>query len=181
MAGRPRKPGKRTKTGRLARSYDKGTERAQDRSERFGTDACDAIGRAYRSGLLGTQGKTLLDMARSIYRAYWPMLGTGKITCTLGERTSGTILIDDARKQKTEAWVLDQIRRVDALGPSVRRTFDQLVIDPMPDEGPDWLDRIIAKLPKHGDMDKLGLAVFGLEVLCGIDNRSTAISIARNE
>lgn len=181
MAGRPRKPGKRTKSGRLARNYDKGTERAQERSQHFGTDGYDAIGRAYRSGLLGEQGKTLLDMARSIYRAYWPMLETGKITCTLGDRTGGAISIDDARKQRTEAWLLSQTRRVDGLGVNVRRAFDQLVIDPMPDEGPDWLDRIIAKFPKHGDTDRLGLALFGLEVLCGIDNPSINANVARNE
>lgn len=172
MAGRPRKPGKRTKAGRLARNYDKGTERAQERSQRFGTDGYDAIGRAYRSGLLGHQGKTLLDMARSIYRAYWPMLETGRITCTLADRTGGVTSIDDGRKRRTETWLLAQTRRVDALGPIVRRAFDQLVIDPMPDEGPDWLDRIIAKQGRAGDMERLGLAIWGLEVLCGIENNS---------
>lgn len=63
--GRSSKPGKRTKSGRLARDgyaqplYDCGNERVQALSARYGTHYSTALGRAYAAGLLGEPQEAL--------------------------------------------------------------------------------------------------------------------------
>jgi hypothetical protein len=59
---------------------------------------------------------------------------------------------------------------VDARGRDVRRAFDHLVIDPNPDSGPPWLDRIIyahrrGQRSSEGDYAMLRLAIEGLSAL----------------
>jgi len=149
-AGRKRKAGSREKNGRLSRAgidrFDKGTEHAQIMRELYGTDCTDAIGRAYRSGLLGegTEAKTLLDLGRAIHNAYWSTYGTGRITCTLGERTGGSVVsIDSVRAKKREDWLNACLSVSHERGDRHRKSFYQLVIDVHPDCGPDWLDRLL--------------------------------------
>lgn len=148
-AGRRRKQGKRTKSGRLSRAgaitpFDHGTERAQAMQALYGNDGTDAIGRAYRAGLLGdgSEAKALLDTARSIAKAYWQAYETGAIRCTLADRSSGSVVdLDHEKIRRREEWLngcLNDVRRM-----GVRRQFDQLVIDVNPDHGPAWLDRLI--------------------------------------
>ena len=144
--GRPLKAGKR-KNGRPVPTitYDKGTERAQAMQVFYGTDGADAIGRAYRAGLLGQgdEAKCLLDMARRIAGAYWYAFSTGSYRCPLGDSNSGSVVsIDHERAKRREDWLKDCLRTAETMG--VRRQFDQLVIDVNPDYGPDWLERLIA-------------------------------------
>jgi len=149
--GRKRKPGKRTKSGQLSRagipSFDKGTERVQAMRAIYGTSGTDAIGRAYHAGLLGSgsDAKALLDTARTIANAYWATYENGKIGCTLGERTYGSVTdIDEARAKRRQDWLEDVLKYVNGWGHDHRRAFDQLVINPYPDFGPHWLDMLLA-------------------------------------
>ena len=145
--GRPRKAGKRKPNGRLipALTFDKGTERAQAMRVFYGTDCADALGRAYRAGLLGKgdDAKQLLDTGRRIANAYWQAYSTGSYKCPLGGSNSGAIVsLDSERVKRREDWLKKCLRAVEAMGN--RRQFDQLVVDINPDCGPPWLDRLIA-------------------------------------
>lgn len=163
-AGRKRKPGKRTPSGQLSRAgklYDKGTERAEWKQSVYGADGSDALGRAYVMGLLGEHGQTLLATGRAIARAYWPIFGTGRIGCTLGGVTGG----GGEGSKAQEEWLTAQLRIVDAMGIEYRRAFDALVIDVNPDEGPVWLDRLIAKQFKQADSENLHRAIYALHKL----------------
>jgi hypothetical protein len=155
------KRAKKRKVGEVRR--DAGTEAAQRKRELFGTDGSDAIGRAYRSGLLGEDGQTLLQTARSINRAYWAAYGQYSFTCALGSRTGAAN--DDDNSLARERWLNATIREIDAMGRAHRKAFDELCLDFHPDHGPDWIDRLIAKEPTQGDWSKLARA---LEVLAGI-------------
>lgn len=148
-AGRKRKSGQREKNGRLKRvpelRYDKGTERAQAMQVLYGTDGCDAIGRAYRAGLLGegTEAKALLDLARRISNLYWRAFETGAIRSAIADKTSGSVVeLDHEKIKRQEQWLAQSLREIDGMGYAVRRAFNQLVIDVNPDHGPGWLDQL---------------------------------------
>lgn len=154
--GRKRKAGARTPSGRLSRAkaipvtFDKGTERAQAMQALYGPDGADAIGRAYRAGLLGNlhhegdKAKAMLDTARKIANAYWQAYETGRYQCTLAERSGGSIaVLDHESIKRREEWLEDVLRFVNGMGRDVRRAFDQLVIDVNPDHGPKWLDALL--------------------------------------
>lgn len=168
---RPRKAGKRTKSGRLSRArvnFDKGTERAQAMQALYGPDGCDAIGRAYQNGLLGrgNEAKALLDMARKVSRLYWRAYETGAVRSCIADRSFGTIVdLDHARIKQQEEWLTESLRIVDRMGRNVRRSFDQLVIDVNPDCGPIWLDSLLARKAGQGERNKLREALDGLEAL----------------
>lgn len=151
--GRPRKSGTRNKSGRLITPLDKGTERTQAMHALYGEDGCDAIGRAYRAGLLGegSEAKALLDIARSVAAAYWVAYETGRYSCPLGDRTHGNVAPIDSKKAKArEEWLNECINVANRMGRDVRRAFDQLVINVNPDAGPAWLDELIqAKRGKY--------------------------------
>ena len=148
-AGRKRKPGPRSPSGRLSRvgavpSFDKGTERTQAMQVLYGTDGNDAIGRAFRAGLLGdgSDAKALLDTARRIANAYWTAFSTGSYQCPLGDRSFGSIAdINHERVKRREQWLTECLRVVETMG--LRSQFDQLVINVNPDHGPAFLDRLI--------------------------------------
>jgi len=112
----------------------------------YGPDGCDAIGRAYRMGLLGddNEAKALLDTARKISNAYWQAYEQGRYQCALGDRTHGNLTDMPAAKAKArELWLSECLDVVNRMGRDVRRAFDQLVIDVNPDHGPAWLDGAI--------------------------------------
>lgn len=182
--GRARKMGKRTAKGRLSRAkvatFDKGTERAQERKAQFHGLGYDAVGRAFEAGLLGweagrpsARAKMLMDMAHSLSRAYWCEYEVGATGCTLGRGgRSGSHMgppirgLDDSRQ---EEWLLRMLAMVP---PQEKALFDQMVIDPYPDSGPAWLDRLIAARRvgvEARDMDKarLDLVVRRLDLLVG--------------
>ncbi len=176
--GRKRKNVKRERNGRASRAgYPRrieGNMRAQAMQVLYGTDGCDAIGRAFRSGLLGegSDAKAMLDTARSIANAYWQAYETGAIRCTLAEPMSGTVTdIDHERIKRREEWLAENMEVVNRMGHEVRRAFDQLVIDINPDHGPLWLDRLCyaerthAVEAKNADQRALRAALDALEAL----------------
>ena len=151
--GRPSKSGKRTKSGRLKErpvTFDKGTQRTQDKSSVYGPDGSDAIGRAYVMGLLGDNGLELRNLARKVHRAYWPMFGTGREKSCLGLDVNGMAVNDnlldaDEReyKIKREKRLTETLRSVARMGNAHRKAFDELCIDINPDHGPKWLEQLI--------------------------------------
>lgn len=175
-AGRKRRQGKvREPNGRASRvvypAFDRGTEHTQAMQALYGQDGCDAIGRAYRAGLLGDDAKALLDIARSISNAYWIAYATGVYQCPLGERTHGSVAdLNHERIKRRELWLagcLDDVRR---MGSTVDRAFRQLAIDVNPDSGPGWLDRLCfaARTNKPADIadsHTLRAALDALEML----------------
>lgn len=169
--GRPRKAGKRTKSGRLSRArvnFDRGTERAQAMQALYGPDGCDAIGRAYQAGLLGqgNEAKALLDMARKVSRLYWRAYETGAVRSCIADRSFGSVIdLDHAHIKEQETWLTESLKIVDRMGRNVRRAFDQLVINPNPDHGPLWLDALLSRKAMEADHEKLREALDGLEAL----------------
>lgn len=121
---------------------DAGTDAAQRKRELYGTDGCDSIGRAYRSGLLGEDGQRLLQTGRSINRAYWAAYGQYGLTSAIGDKTGPAN--DDGNSLAREKWLNATIREIDKMGRDYRKAFDSLCIDFYPDYGPAWLDSIIA-------------------------------------
>lgn len=171
-AGRKQKPGRRTKSGRLSRAgidrNVKGNERAQAVSVLYGQNGTDAIGRAFECGLIGqgAEAKALLDTARKMFNLYWRAYEVGPIGCTLGDQSGGGGgEIDHAKVKRQEEWLNDCRVCVRKMGPTVSRAFDELVIDPMPDYGPLWLDRLCAKQGTVGDRQTLRAALDALETL----------------
>lgn len=175
-AGRKRKQGKRTKSGRdrLITPFDHGTMRAQAMQALYGTDGCDAIGRAFRSGLLGegSEAKCLLDTARRLSNIYWRAYETGAIKCPIADQSTGSIIsLDDEKIRRREEWLRDCLKFVAKMG--VRKTFDELVIDVNPDSGPNWLDALCYEARQNnGEVDrhssayaKLRAALDGLEAI----------------
>lgn len=149
--GRKRKTGvKRTKSGRISRAgaelrYDKGTERTQAMQALYGPDGCDAIGRAYRAGLLGegSDAKAMLDMARQISNAYWAAYAVGPYASAIGNKTGGSMPSETPEKaRRREEWLNGHLDTANGHGHAHRRNFDQLAIDVNPDCGPQWLDRL---------------------------------------
>jgi len=157
--GRKMKAGKRTKSGRPSRAgqprYDRGSDKVADKFSVYGPDGSDALGRAFVHGLLGDEGITLRDTGRAIARAYWPIFGTGRITCSIGDKTGGS----GVGNLERERWLTETLRRIDAMGNDRRCAFNELVIDVNPDVGPNWLDRMIAKQARDSDSAKLNLAI----------------------
>lgn len=177
-SGRKRKPGARTANGkRPSRAgyvplIDKGTERVQAIQALYGQDNADAIGRAYRSGLLGegAPAKAMLDTARRISNVYWAAYSNGGYQCPLGERTFGGGNPDHEAIKRREEWLNDCLTRIRNMGPGVNRAFRQLTIDVNPDCGPDWMDRLIWASRKGigadiADQQTLRAALDALEVL----------------
>ena len=162
--GRKRKAGRREPNGRLSRAknpvpvYDKGTERTQAMQVLYGSDGCDAIGRAYRAGFLGSgsEAKAILDTARGVSNAYWQAYENGRYQCTLADRQSGSVVeLDSERIRRKEEWLADTLSLVNSMGHDVRKAFDQLVIDVNPDWGPHWRDQLLWA-DQHGKPQDIG-------------------------
>ena len=169
---RPRKAGKRTKSGHLSDALDArrdaGTEQAQARKAMFGGNGYDAIGRAFEAGLLGWENDrpsgaahVRMATARAIGNQYWSILGIGAIRCTLGEQSGGG---GDGNRAR-ELWLTEQLIRADRLGARSRKAFDELAIDPQPDEGPVWLDRLIERKHFDADLEHLRRAIAVIDSL----------------
>lgn len=145
----------------------------------FYTDTCDAIGRAYCAGLLGSgeRAKDLLVAGRKIARQYWRVYVDGPIAANAlaryfpsepGKPMSADDRIESDRIR--EQALSDALSLVRARGHDVRRAFDQMVIDVHPDHGPAWLDQIVwanrhSKAPSERDSNFLRLAIEGLEAI----------------
>lgn len=154
--GRKRKTGRRYANGRLRLSPEarivRGNDRAMAAAARYGQDHADAIGRAYRAGLLGegSQAKARLDTARALASAYRATFTVGAVRCAIG----GSVATADARilpaeprtAQKRHEWLLGSLNRIKALPRGCERHFRQLVLEDHPDGGPAWLDRLLLAL-----------------------------------
>jgi hypothetical protein len=146
--GRPRKSGKRNGSGRLIapQTRDYGTDAAQARRDIFGENGCDAIGRAYTIGALGTGhiATDRLRIARQIFAWYWPSVGMPGYRCALNQEPRGhSPEITPEQHQEdlvTERKMNAKLADARKCGHEAYRAFDQLVIDVNPDCGPDWLD-----------------------------------------
>lgn len=140
--GRPRKQGRRDAKGKLRPIVmpDGGNDKAKAKKEKYGTDGWDAVGRAYRTGLLGEDGQALMKAARDVFRTYWPMYGVGKIGCTLGDRGGGSSYMGEKR---TEDWLARKLKDVGPVGSRARVAFDDLVLNDHFDHGPPWLETLI--------------------------------------
>lgn len=169
-AGRPSLPGPRGKNGRRKQAtptvgvVPPSCFTAAKR-ERYGQDGADAIGRAYRTGLLGhgNQAKERLDTARAMFATYWQHLPLPGIACALGDKTGGSSGPDPERAHRREQRMREALASVEALSRHHRRAFDQLVIDVQPDYGPPWLDRLINRAPLDTDRAMLKLAIEALD------------------
>lgn len=170
-AGRKRSLAKRTDAGRVSRAGigpDRGTERTQAMQALYGPDGTDAIGRAYRAGLLGegTEAKALLDTARRIANAYWRAYATGSYKCPLANSpTGGSHEPDHEQIRKREEWLRDSLAAIQRMG--LRPQFDALVVDVHPDSGPPFVDAVIfakrtGKQPDLMDSQRFALAVKAL-------------------
>lgn len=138
------------------------------------TNTCDAIGRAYVAGLLhGAPDRALelMNAGRKIATQYWRVLGfTTQDSLARFQPSQPSTPMDPALEKLREDAFNVALSLVDARGRDVRRAFDHLVIDPQPDSGPPWLDRIIyaqrrGQRASEGDYAMLRLAVEGLSAL----------------
>lgn len=171
--GRKRKAGRRTPSGRLSRAGQvkriAGNDRAEAVKLLYGTNGTDPIGRAYERGLLGSgqDAKAMLDTARAIFRAYWAAYANGPIRCTLADRNSGASIDEDGeREARVEQWLHEMLATANAGGPPSRKLFDELVIDINPDEGPPWMDRLLASNRRYpATMQDWGRLSCALDVL----------------
>lgn len=149
---------------------------AADRHQRKGkmeTDTCDALGRAYNAGLLGTgqRAQDLLSAGRKIASQYWRVYGFStpdSLARFQPQRPSARL--DPDKEKIIEDALNDGLDLVRARGRDVRRAFEQLVIDLNPDCGPAWLDQVVyahrtKRTAAERDMTMLRLAVEGLEAI----------------
>lgn len=188
--GRRRKNGARTPSGQLSRAkqpkpvtFDKGTERAQAMRTLYGTDGCDAIGRAYRAGLLGQgqDAKAMLDTARRVSFAYWAAYEVGPFASAIADKVSGSIGREPPEKaREREEWLAGCLTLVNRLGRTQRRFFDALVVDIHPDYGPTWLDSLLYahRAPRvaiePADANALDMALEALAMLAGVEKPHVA-------
>jgi len=165
--GRNRKQARRTKAGQLSRAgaprHDHGTERTAAHKAIYGTNGCDAIGRAAEKGLLGADCAARLNAARGIAKAYWAHYGEHPIRCTLGGGGGGS---GGGGSIEAERWLVAKLEQVESKGRDVRRAFDHLCIDIHPDQGPPWLDRLIDNDGSPSDAMMLKLALVGIDAVC---------------
>lgn len=176
--GRPRKKGPRTASGRLSRAtltFDKGTERTQAKQAQFGTQGCDAIGRAYMAGLLGERdsdtARAMLDTARKLAKQYRRAYENAPYQPAIADKTGGSLaIIDHERIKRQEQELNETLKFVSSMGRQVRRAFDQLVLEDYPDHGPPLLDELIwakahGKEPSPAAKSFLSLALDPLDIL----------------
>lgn len=167
--GRPRKAGKRTKSGRLVAELRivKGNDRAEERKAAYGTFGGDCLGRAYVKGLLGEGqlGKDRLDIARKYARIYTRVF-VRPYRCALNDNPRGQSNADESDfEQSAEQWMRDNLALID---PADGPYFDQLVLPVSPLDDPHWLSALIAGDEGHNRCFRqiLNAALRGIDALC---------------
>lgn len=167
--GRPRKPGKRYKSGDLKPVYDKGSERIAAASARFGTHYSSALGRAYAAGLLGDGDRAFdrLNGGKKFAQLYTRTFGGTVYRCALDRSPRGPIedpaQEDPQRDQMGRDWLAKVMRELDGAG--CRPWLDQLISSAYVDTGPQWLDRLILGCGKKPDQTLLDAAIAALDIL----------------
>lgn len=145
----------------------------------FYNDTCDAIGRAYCAGLLGSgdEARALLVAGRRIAWRYWKvyvLAGPSQGKDSLAPFFPIDAMYSEPKspedEKREEVDFADRLRKVDRLGLHIRRAFNQLVLNQHIDAGPDWLERIVwahrhHKTPTERDSNMLRLAKEGLEAV----------------
>lgn len=144
------------------------------------TNTTEAFGRAYVSGLFGNgdRARDMLTAAERIHVQYWRVyLPMGYLADSLArffpQDAKGSPLSPEQRVERErimEDSLNDALALVRARGRDVAKAFEQLIIDPNPDQGPAWLDSIIwahrhKKQASERDYAMLALAKEGLEAL----------------
>lgn len=173
--GRPRKAGKRERNGRLQRDgsaslYDKGSERVQSMRERFGTYYNTALGRAYAGHLLGDEEQALnrYQAGRRFASLYTRIIGGDAYRCALDRTPRGAANdMEDSetieREQRDQHWLLTAMEQLDASGN--RPWFDQLISSLHTDQGPYWLDALLAGGKNPADTMILKAAIRALDII----------------
>lgn len=183
-AGRKRKPGERFACGQPKVTRDYGCDGVRRRKDLYGkppspandangkvggpdvSQTFDALGRAWSAGLLGVdedRARELLDGGRRIAAQYWRVYGYGCGDSLARFQPSQSFGIEnEARDKIREDALNDTLAAVSALGRDVRKAFDELIIDPNPDCGPSWLDKIILGGARIDHLATLRLATRGL-------------------
>ena len=171
-AGRKRKDGRRDAKGKLRPIImpDRGNDRTAAKRERFGTDGADAIGRAYRSGLLGDEqeGKPLLDAARNFKKAHKKSgVTVGDPQCALNQSRGGSMYVDPDPQstRRREQRMFDSLWAAGPRASMASNAFYGLVVAEHPDSGPGWLDRLILGGATDEDREQLDAAVSTLKKL----------------
>lgn len=166
--GRPRKQGRRDSKGKLRPEFarDSGTDRTAAKRDKYGTDGADAIGRAYRMGLLGEDGQKLMNTARTISKSYHATF-QGGYKCALGQGGGGVMAFDPdpGSARNRQARLFDSLSTAGPRGTLQSHAFYGLVIEQHPDSGPAWLDRLIEGEGTNTDRDQLNAAVATLQKL----------------
>ena len=181
-AGRKRRqnvkryPGGRIKPRLVIDKGCDGVQRRQLRHEAMwgprAGQATDAAGRAWAGHLLTDLER---DAVRVFARAYWSMIPGGSGTSTLAQfvpeirnMAVGQWLTQTERDERTkrrEQMIIDITNKLDALGRHVRRAFDMLAIDQHIDDGPPWLDRLLAGQGHDVDHEMMEYVRRGIKVL----------------
>lgn len=163
--GRPRKVGRRDKSGKLRPEFvrDKGSPRTAEKVERYGANGADAIGRAFENGLLGENGEALMIAARKVKLGWKTHIQAmvPQIKCPLDQSRGGGMAIeyDPQGARYRQDRTFDSLS---AAGPAATLksfAFYGLVIDEYPDSGPGWLDRIIEGEARPQDKQCLDAAI----------------------
>lgn len=146
--GRNRKKGKREPNGRLSRAENrvKPSEWVQRQQIRFGNHYTHALGRAYRSGLLGegAEAKIRLDAGNKFVLRYSKIIGGDAYSSPLGDRSGSNDNLEDYARDKHQFdWLMDAITDLERAG--LRPWLDQLISKLYVDNGPKWLDALLDK------------------------------------
>lgn len=170
-AGRKRKPGKRTASGRLSRAgispFDYGTERARALVALYGQHGTEALGRAYAAGLLGHKDDPrALERYRNgqVMAHEWRKHFQPGYRCALNDNPRGSDdYAESGAQQRRYHWMLRETRALDAAG--FGSWFHQLVLAHNPTSGPEWLDRLLAGVAGEGERRILELNIKALDSL----------------
>lgn len=169
-AGRKRKEGRRDAKGKLRPIImpDRGNDRTAAKFAAYGSDGADAIGRAYRSGLLGREevGKPLLDAARKFKQAHRRSgVVVGDVQCPLNQDRGGVMYVDHdpESSRRREQRMFDSLWSAGSRASLSSNAFYGLVVSDHPDSGPGWLDRLILGGASEDDKERLDAAVEALK------------------
>lgn len=173
--GRPSKPGKRDKSGRLKRegrdtTFDRGSDWVQARRDRYGEHYGSAIGRAFAAGLLGdgSQAKDRFDAAKKFARAYLRIISQDRYRCALDRTPRGNLAVSlspeaSAFELHEQKWLFEAMATLDRTG--CRPYLDQLLSTRHTDHGPYWLDMLLMGRRHPADIAVLDAALSAIDAI----------------
>jgi hypothetical protein len=168
--GRPRKTGKRELSGRLQRdgsgpARDYGSEWVQARREKYGAHYNSAIGRAFVAGLLGVDqiAQDRLQAGKKFARAYARFIEQDRYRCPLNDAPRGGWDIEPENALDAQLWLFKAINRI--THDADRKYLDELLASRFADNGPYWLDMILAGDKHSVYRSKLACAIAALDAI----------------